>query len=234
MSEFLLKLMQAGIVGSTENKNLYIIGIFVVILFSYLVGSANFCRMAAGKAGIENSDRCIGETYGKKAFLYFMLDALKGLVCSIVGFIMMPGAGFASVAMLFCIFGHGYPIYFKFKSKGDAGVYATMFGCSLVINPIIALIALLISGITYFAFRYSSLSGMIYAVLFGFLNDRFMMWKFVSEEKTFVSIINVAASYGAPLVCMLLAILIFSPSFARLVRGKEEKTYFTNKKNKKE
>lgn len=230
MSEFFIRLIQSGIIGSTGDKTLYAIGALIIVLFSYFVGSINFCRMISVKLGVENDPYFISEKIGGKLFLYYLFDALKGFVCATVGFVLMPGSGFACIAMLLCLFGHGFPVYYGFKSNGNAGVLACMAGASIVINPIIAPLALIITSLFYFAFRYVSLSGLIFSVLFGIANDRFMFWNFAAAEKSFVSVINTAASYGGPIVTMLLAVLLYANGFARLVRGKEEKVYYKKKK----
>ena len=230
MSEFFIKLIQSGIIGETGNKTLYFIGVVIIIGFSYLVGSANFCRIISGRLDVENDPFFISQKIGGKIFLYYLFDGLKGFVCSVIGFVLMPGAGFASIGLLFCLFGHGFPVYFGFKSKGNAGVLAVMLGGAIVINPIIALISLIIAAIFYFAFRYVSLSGIVFTALFAFVNDRFMFWNFTAVEKNFATIINTAATYGGTLIAMLVVILLYATAFARLVRGKEEKVYFKKEK----
>ena len=230
MSEFLKMIVETGLIGQLENQTAYTIAAFSIVFASYLIGSVNFCRIASKKLGIDNLPYLIVEKCGKKIFLYYFLDWLKGFVCSALGFVLMPGAGFSCLAMLFCILGHGLPVFFGFKVKGDAGALATLFGCSIIINPIISMGAFFIALALYFGFRYISLSGLVYIVLFAFVNDRLMIWKFESIPGNFVSTINTVLSYGAPFIAMLIAVLVYANGFARLVRGKEEKTYFNSQK----
>ncbi|MBO5006304.1 MAG: glycerol-3-phosphate 1-O-acyltransferase PlsY [Clostridia bacterium] len=168
-----------GIIGANSPIALYILGIVICIVVPYLLGSLNFGVMisnkkygddvrthGSGNAGATNMLR----TYGKKAAALTLLgDALKAVVATCIGLFVMPGDEFAYVAALFCMIGHAFPVFFKFKGgKGVVVAAASM----LVLNPLVCILCILIFVIIVAFTRYVSLGSIIAAFLFPLMNYR--------------------------------------------------------------
>jgi len=168
-----------GIIGANSPIALYILGIVICIVVPYLLGSLNFGVMisnkkygddvrthGSGNAGATNMLR----TYGKKAAALTLLgDALKAVVATCIGLFLMPGDEFAYVAALFCMIGHAFPVFFKFKGgKGVVVAAASM----LVLNPLVCILCILIFVIIVAFTRYVSLGSIIAAFLFPLMNYR--------------------------------------------------------------
>ncbi|NLY68647.1 MAG: glycerol-3-phosphate 1-O-acyltransferase PlsY [Clostridiales bacterium] len=117
--------------GSTQGVHVavLILSFVAVAAVAYLLGSLNFAliisklkfhddirRHGSGNAGMTNMLR----TYGKAAAVFTLLgDAAKAAVAIIVGALLNGMIG-AYIAGFFCILGHMYPAYYKFK--GGKGV----------------------------------------------------------------------------------------------------------------
>lgn len=90
------------------------------LVVSKLVFSDDIRKYGSGNAGMTNMFR----TYGKKGgFMTFGGDALKTVIATLIGFFLLPGDIGAYIAGLFCVLGHSFPIYYRFK--GGKGVLAT-------------------------------------------------------------------------------------------------------------
>ena len=148
----------------SDNDTLFFIicGIVLTVV-PYLLGSINFAIIISGKsygddvrshgsgnAGMTNMLR----TYGKKAAALTLLgDAFKAILAAIVGYYMMGMYG-AYIAGFFCVLGHTFPIFFKFK--GGKGV-ATSGMVIFMISPITGVFCLLTFLVVVFGTRYVSL-----------------------------------------------------------------------------
>lgn len=163
--------------GMEENwNNTYLaIATIACAILSYLLGSINFGvilskekygrdirEQGSGNAGATNMLR----TYGKKAAaLTFLGDVLKSAVASIVGRLFLGYLG-AFIAGFFCIVGHAYPIFFKFK--GGKGVVAISTMC-LLTNPVVFLIMLVIFILILVGFKMVSLASVMIMVIYPFV-----------------------------------------------------------------
>lgn len=179
------KIFSRGIVGDyflnvshdSLSMALFIISICVVIISSYLFGSINFAIIISGRkykqdirefgsknAGMTNMMR----TYGKKAAgLTLLGDALKAVVSCLIGYVLIGPLG-AHIAGLFCIFGHVFPIFYRFK--GGKGVVTTAISI-LMCNPIVFAVLLLIFVIIVLFTKYISLGSVICVMLYPLLLD---------------------------------------------------------------
>lgn len=117
--------------GSTYGVHiaLLVFSFVVVAAQAYLLGSLNFALIisklkfhddirnyGSGNAGMTNMLR----TYGKAAAAFTLLgDAAKAALAIVVGALLNGMIG-AYLAGFFCILGHMYPVYYKFK--GGKGV----------------------------------------------------------------------------------------------------------------
>jgi len=142
---------------------LFIMGLITSIVFPYLLGSVNsgivlskavfhedIREHGSGNAGTTNMLR----TYGKKmAGLTFVGDFGKGIIGVLIGRILFGLVG-AYVGGLFCVLGHIFPCFYKFK--GGKGV-ATAAGMILMTNwkvflVLIALFVLLVYMTKFISF----------------------------------------------------------------------------------
>lgn len=91
----------------------------------------------SGNAGATNAVRAFGAKIG---LVVFLLDVLKGVIAVMLGRYLDPvwGQYFAGI---FVIMGHNWPAALKFK--GGKGI-ATSIGVMLPINPLVALICVVV------------------------------------------------------------------------------------------
>jgi glycerol-3-phosphate acyltransferase PlsY len=144
---------------------------WLVLLFlgGYMIGNFSFARiiskkqnsditkLGSGNPGTMNMLRNFGI---KKGALTLVLDALKGALPSLVGFLAFggtAGGGMAYVGLyvggLGAILGHNFPVVYKFK--GGKGV-ACMLGIFLVARPIETLIVVVGVFVYLCIFDYAS------------------------------------------------------------------------------
>lgn len=195
--------------------------ILLCMIPSYLLGSLNFAlilsrrffgedvrQKGSGNAGMTNMLR----NYGKGAAALTLLgDALKAVVSSLIGYVVFGVTG-AYIAGLFCILGHMFPIYYRFK--GGKGVVTTAV-MILMLNPVIFLILLAVFLLIVLGTRFISL-GSVMCV---------MIWPLILQRME---------GAGAPvLMAMAIAALVVfmhRENIKRLLRGEENKVSFGKKK----
>lgn len=163
----------------------------IIAVISYFLGSLNFSiivskalakkdirESGSGNAGATNMLR----TYGKKFAVFTMIgDILKVAAAILIAFIILDAPlnlifGFADnkdtavtiilykeFAGFFCVLGHIFPCYFKFK--GGKGV-AACTGMVILVDWRIALILFVIFVLTVLISNWISLGSIIIAVLF--------------------------------------------------------------------
>lgn len=144
------------------------------VIASYLIGSLNFGIViskfygkdvrdgGSGNAGTTNMTR----QFGKKAgILTFLGDFSKAFLCAILG-IMVFGRLGGLIAGLFCIVGHAFPLYFKFRGgKGVACVVAVV----LLTSPISFFVLALIYAIILFGFKMVSFASIMSVLIYPFI-----------------------------------------------------------------
>ncbi|MBQ8275204.1 MAG: glycerol-3-phosphate 1-O-acyltransferase PlsY [Clostridia bacterium] len=195
--------------------------ILLCMIPSYLLGSLNFAlilsrrffgedvrQKGSGNAGMTNMLR----NYGKGAAALTLLgDALKAVVSSLIGYVVFGVTG-AYIAGLFCILGHMFPIYYRFK--GGKGVVTTAV-MILMLNPVIFLILLAVFLLIVLGTRFISL-GSVMCV---------MIWPLILQRME---------GAGAPvLMAMAIAALVVfmhHENIKRLLRGEENKVSSGKKK----
>ena len=201
---------------------LVLIGVIVCIIAPYLLGSMNFAiiisktkyrsdirNYGSGNAGMTNMMR----TFGKSAAAMTLLgDALKAIASGLIGYLIMGYYG-AYIAGLFCILGHMFPIYYKFKGgKGVVTAYASILVC----DPIVFLILIAIFVIIVFFTKYISLGSVMCMLLYPVILDRL--------HKIFYGVTGayvVVALFNAALI-----IFMHRENIKRLLKGKENKFSF--------
>ena len=201
------------------NTTWWIIGFVVGAVIAYLLGSVNFGiiiskakfkddirKHGSGNAGMTNMMR----TYGKAAAgMTLFGDCMKAIIAVIIG-TMLNGDMGGYVAGLFCIVGHVYPLYFKFK--GGKGV-ATAAAMLLLLNPIVFLILLIIFVIIVGFTKYLSLGSVMCMIVYPLILNRFM-----GEPNYIITIIS--------LLITVFILFMHRENIKRLLAGTESKFSF--------
>lgn len=203
------------------NGFMLVLCVLLSIVPAYFLGSLNFAvifsrRMfdedvrtkGSGNAGTTNMLR----NYGKKAAVLTLGgDLLKAVVACAIGYVML-GVDGAYLAGMFCVLGHMFPIYYRFK--GGKGV-ATTAAVVLMTNPLIFVIAITLFVIIVVGTKYVSLGSVMCAMLWPILLHRI--------EGPCIGVL-VAFFIAAMIVFMHRA------NIKRLLEGKESKISLRSKK----
>ena len=159
-------------------ENVHVSNAFAVLLFiacagiAYLLGSLNSAiivskykfgqdirNYGSGNAGLTNMHR----VYGKDGAIYTLFgDIAKQVVSILIGVILLGQTG-AYLAGVFCMIGHIFPIYYKFKGGKGVLTAATMI---LIIDPMIFAVLFCIFALVLLITRYVSLSSIIAALMY--------------------------------------------------------------------
>lgn len=141
--------------------------IVLIVVLSYLFGNLSFARyisrakknditkLGSGNPGSTNMLRNFGFKIG---LLNLILDMLKGLVPTLVTYLIFKNDVYLYIAGVSAIMGHIYPVVYKFK--GGKGI-ATMIGVFFVANPLLTLIVVVIAAISWLLFQYGSIASFI-------------------------------------------------------------------------
>ncbi|MBE6667055.1 MAG: glycerol-3-phosphate 1-O-acyltransferase PlsY [Ruminococcaceae bacterium] len=199
----------------------FVASVFIIIMSSYLLGSLNFAIIISGRqynqdirsygsknAGMTNMMR----TYGKKAAALTLVgDMLKAVVSCIIGYLLLGLLG-AHIAGLFCVVGHVFPLYYKFR--GGKGV-ATAAMVILMCNPLVFAILLLIFVLIVLGTKYISVGSIMCVMLYPILLDRFDKWMY-------------GGSYGVLFAILITILVVFKhwSNIKRLKEGTENKFSF--------
>ncbi len=218
-----------------------IIKYILIAVIAYLLGSLNFSIIlsevvkkkdirdsGSGNAGATNMLR----TYGKKAAVGTMIgDILKVALGIIIAFAILdvpmkyifsnPADAaeiqrvmlYKEFAGLFCVLGHIFPLYFKFK--GGKGV-AACTGMVIIVDWRIALILFIIFIGVILISKWISLGSIVIALLYPVLIFAFY--------KNFI-LAAVALLFTA------IVIVAHRENIKRLAKGTENKISFKNKKS---
>ena len=199
----------------------------VMIVASYFVGSISFGRILAnskhiditkkgsGNPGATNMFRNIGAGIG---FLTLFLDMLKGVVCSLSGYLVFGiDTTEGLIALYSCglgaVIGHMFPAFYKFKGGKSA---ATMIGVFLVSQPIPMLIAFALAFIYVWFFKYVSVASLLIVTAMVLYQNLSM-----NEPNLVISLLTFAI--------FLLIWFAHRSNIERLLRGKETPTNIQKK-----
>ena len=197
------------------------VGILLCAILGYLLGSLNSAIIishtllrrdirahGSKNAGTTNMLRTYGTGY---AVLTLALDMLKGAVAALVGYLILHMAG-APVAGFFCVFGHMFPIYYRFK--GGKGV-ATTAMVALMLDPWVFLVMLVVFVVITAGTRFVSLASVMCALLYPLLLHAF-----------------IPGGWTVLMGLLTTAFVVFMHReiIKRLVAGKESKVSFGKKK----
>ena len=152
----------------------------MLVVLAYLLGSIptsiwvskaifgiDIRHYGSGNPGATNTFRVLGSKWGT---FVMIADITKGVIATSL-YILIPfylqnelaRTNFMIVLGLAAVLGHIFPIWADFK--GGKGV-ATILGMALAIQPIVALICIIVFLITLFTTRFVSLSSMLASVVF--------------------------------------------------------------------
>ena len=205
------------------------------ILTAYLLGAIPFGLIIARMYGVadirQHGSRNIGATnvlrvIGAKAAAWvFAADIGKGVAAVLIARLLIDGAGVASIDrdafLIICgvasILGHVFSIFLHFK--GGKGVN-TALGAMITLLPIPCLIALIIFGAVFLAFRIVSLASILAtSSLF------FILW---GQARVFSEHVA-AVYYYVSIGLALLIIVTHRANIARILSGTENRFSFRSK-----
>ena len=192
-------------------------GAVLLCMLTYLVGSLNFSiiiskryhnddirNYGSGNAGTTNMLR----TYGRRAAVLTLAgDALKAIVSTLFGYALLGFTG-AYVAGFFCILGHCFPIWYKFK--GGKGIVTAAF-MVLLLDWRVFCVLFFIFAALLIATKMVSFASVICIMLFPILLERFN-------------------GPGIPIIfamlITLLVVFMHRENIRRIYRGQESKIDF--------
>ncbi|MCD7785005.1 MAG: glycerol-3-phosphate acyltransferase [Oscillospiraceae bacterium] len=155
---------------------MYYLALLVVAVVSYLIGSLNSAIISvrfikrqdirdfgSHNAGLTNVYRTFG---GISAAMTLIIDVLKGLIVVFGTRAALFWSEFFSVdehsvitacmvASMFAVMGHCFPIFYGFK--GGKGILIAAV-CTICINPLVFLFAVIVFLVVFISTRYVSLS----------------------------------------------------------------------------
>ena len=194
----------------------------LLAIVSYFIGNVNFARVIArfkhdditkygsGNPGTLNTWRAFGFWAG---ILTFLLDMIKGVVSSLIGYFVMPLLGCDAEIALYVagfsvVLGHIFPIIFKFK--GGKGI-ATSVGVFFVANWWVALIALVVMIVGMLFIKYASIFTIGFVIALSIVE---------------ICVCNPANWINYMFICGILLLVIYAhrANIKRLFEGKENKT----------
>lgn len=196
------------------------VAILLCAVCGYLIGSLNSAIIishtllrrdirahGSKNAGATNMLRTYG---GKYAVLTLALDMLKGALAAFVGYLIFHMGG-APVAGFFCVLGHMFPLYYRFK--GGKGV-ATTGMVALMLDPWVFLVMLGVFVIITVGTRFVSLASIMCALLYPILLHAFIPggWTVLMG-----------------LLTTLFVVFMHRENIKRLLAGKESKISFGKK-----
>ena len=201
---------------------------FLFIFLSYLLGSfptavwigklfynKDVREYGSGNAGATNTFRVLGKKAGIPVLL---IDVLKGWFAVQLSYYIIS-SNIIEIQLslgVAAVIGHLFPIYTGFR--GGKGI-ATLLGFMIAMQPFAAILSIIIFLITFFLYRYVSLSSIVSSVFFPLviisLND--------------VSSINSSLLLFSIFV-PILSLITHQKNIERLIRGEEIKSTFGKNK----
>ena len=197
----------------------YLIGCFSSAKFLSRLKKDDITKHGSGNPGTMNMLRTYGFKFGA---LTLIMDALKGAIPSLVGFLIFGGSSGGELAYIglfiggiSSILGHIFPVFNKFK--GGKGV-ACIVGMFAVAEPLWALLAFVVCFLYLIIFKYGVLASFI-----------FITTLTVIEGYKFRENITICILLFGVFCCIW---YMHRQNFFRLLIGKENKVNLFKKKNK--
>ena len=205
----------------------------VFILLAYLIGSIptavwvsksifgiDIRDYGSGNAGATNTFRILGSKWGS---LVMLVDVTKGIIATSL-YIFIPfylthelaRTNFMIALGMVAVLGHVFPVWANFR--GGKGV-ATLLGMTLAIQPIVALICLVVFLISLLSTRFVSLSSILAAVAF------MILILFIFNEKE--TLYRIFA-----LIVAMMVVITHHKNISRMYKGTETKLHIFKKRDK--
>jgi len=205
----------------------------ILVILAYLIGSIptsvwiskaifniDIRDYGSGNPGATNTFRVLGSKWGS---LVMIVDVTKGAIATSL-YVLIPyyltnelaRTNFMIVLGLASVIGHIFPIWAGFR--GGKGV-ATILGMALAIQPIVALLCLLLFLFTLITTRFVSLSSLIAGVAF------MVLILFIFNEKE-----TMYRLFG--IIVALMVIITHQKNISRLLKGTENKVPLFKNRNK--
>ena len=196
----------------------------ILIILAYIIGSIptavwvsksvfgiDIRDYGSGNAGATNSFRVLGSKWGSFVML---VDVTKGVVATSL-YILIPfylnnelaRTNFMIALGMVAVLGHIFPIFANFR--GGKGV-ATLLGMALAIQPMVALLCLVVFLITLLSTRFVSLSSILAGVAF------MVLILFIFKEKE--TIYRLFA-----IIVAMMVVVSHQKNISRLMKGTENK-----------
>ena len=205
----------------------------ILILLAYIIGSIptavwvsksvfgiDIRDYGSGNAGATNSFRVLGSKWGSFVML---VDVAKGIIATSL-YILIPfylnnelaRTNFMIALGMVAVLGHIFPIFANFR--GGKGV-ATLLGMALAIQPMVALLCLVVFLITLLSTRFVSLSSMLAGVAF------MVLILFIFNEKE--TIYRLFA-----IIVAMMVVVTHQKNISRLFKGTENKVPIFKNRNR--
>lgn len=232
-----------GILANID-MTMWILLTVLFALIGYLIGSVNFSVLiskikyhddvrnhGSHNAGATNMLRSYSV---KDGVIVLLLDLLKA-VFTVMLTQSFIGESSACVAGLFCIIGHCWPLYYKFR--GGKGVAST-FGVVLAIEPFTALVCLVVFVIIVLGTKYISLGSISAAMFVPIFVDSLYPYThkvmIENDGKEGIAMLPPDAFVIISMVALAFIVVIkHRANIQRLIKGEENK-FSLKKKNKDE
>ena len=205
----------------------------ILIILAYIIGSIptavwvsksvfgiDIRDYGSGNAGATNSFRVLGSKWGSFVML---VDVTKGVLATSL-YILIPfylnnelaRTNFMIALGMVAVLGHIFPIFANFR--GGKGV-ATLLGMALAIQPMVALICLVVFLITLLSTRFVSLSSILAGVAF------MVLILFIFKEKE--TIYRLFA-----IIVAMMVVVTHQKNISRLFKGTENKVPIFKNRNR--
>jgi len=205
----------------------------ILIILAYIIGSIptavwvsksvfgiDIRDYGSGNAGATNSFRVLGSKWGSFVML---VDVTKGVLATSL-YILIPfylnnelaRTNFMIALGMVAVLGHIFPIFANFR--GGKGV-ATLLGMALAIQPMVALLCLVVFLITLLSTRFVSLSSMLAGVAF------MVLILFIFNEKE--TIYRLFA-----IIVAMMVVVTHQKNISRLFKGTENKVPIFKNRNR--
>ena len=205
----------------------------ILVIIAYLIGSIptsvwvskyvfdiDIRNYGSGNAGATNTFRVLGAKWGSFVML---VDVSKGVLATSL-YILTPfyltdelaRTNFMIILGMTSVIGHIFPIWAEFR--GGKGV-ATILGMAIAIQPLVAVLCLVVFALTLITTRFVSLSSMLAGVAFMVL----ILFIF-NERETLYRLFAI--------IVALMVVITHQKNISRILKGTESKVPLFRNKNK--
>ena len=219
---------------------LTVLSVILCIVVPYFLGSLNFGVIlsrglykedvrtkGSGNAGSTNMLRSYGKAAGAMTLLG---DALKTVVACLFGYLIFGWNGMY-LAGMFCILGHMFPAYYKFKGGKGVVCLAIMVVMTdwRVFLILISLFIILVIG-TKFVSLGSVICAMLYPLVLNRLNGYLPLATMMVDGQQ----VPLRSGELVAIAVACLVVFMHRENIKRLYRGEESKLSFKKKKKEAE